>query len=361
MEVAVIDWKNLDSRFVRDEMYENINAPQWVDFSAPDAAIDDESWFCRPDCNHPKKFEDFCKQKTPEAKVQRPAFGSERLPLNERSRRDGALKKRGVMQPIVSPATDMKYGRAMEDSENQNPNYATPPNNKAKLLKETVKSSTEKKQLDVDENAWRKEQPRSLRSTLSAKNLFAGGDILSKVTEFCNELKKLATRPKDKENMGENLIKDSSSDDYGDLDVKEKERKPLLEANKEKNVTPLKSKLQEKQTRKKRHEDTENTPISINVKNIRKGDNVLQIRTCPPTPQCFSANRGASKVPTTPLRTFNSRTMERRGILKELEQSNLEDKLMSDTGHNSLITTATEKEAKPLDVFWFLKPCALSS
>lgn len=48
MEVAVIDWKSLDSRFVRDEVYENINAPQWVDFSAPDAAVDDVAWFCRP-------------------------------------------------------------------------------------------------------------------------------------------------------------------------------------------------------------------------------------------------------------------------------------------------------------------------
>lgn len=48
MEVAVIDWKSIDSRFVKDEVYENINAPQWVDFSAPDASVNDESWFCRP-------------------------------------------------------------------------------------------------------------------------------------------------------------------------------------------------------------------------------------------------------------------------------------------------------------------------
>lgn len=44
----MIDWKNIDSRFVRDELLENINAPQWVDFTSPDAEIDDESWFCRP-------------------------------------------------------------------------------------------------------------------------------------------------------------------------------------------------------------------------------------------------------------------------------------------------------------------------
>lgn len=150
------------------------------------------------------------------------------------------------MQPIISAVKkDLKYGRAIEDAENQDPNYLTPPNNKAKFLKEFMKSSAEKNQLD--ENTWRKGQPRSLSSTLSAKNLFAGGDILNKVTEFCNELKKLATRAKDRENVGENVIKDSLSDDYGDLDAKEKERKPLLEVSKGKNVTPLKSKLQEKQ------------------------------------------------------------------------------------------------------------------
>lgn len=46
MEVAVIDWK--DSIFVKDDNLENINAPQWVDFSTLDESVDDEAWFCRP-------------------------------------------------------------------------------------------------------------------------------------------------------------------------------------------------------------------------------------------------------------------------------------------------------------------------
>nr|GMC89100.1 hypothetical protein DM860_014579 [Ipomoea batatas]GMD85511.1 hypothetical protein DM860_014579 [Ipomoea batatas]GME04385.1 hypothetical protein DM860_014579 [Ipomoea batatas]GME19585.1 hypothetical protein DM860_014579 [Ipomoea batatas] len=47
MEVAVIDWKNLDSKFVEDDLFEPFNAPQWVDFSAPDdaVAVDDEAGF----------------------------------------------------------------------------------------------------------------------------------------------------------------------------------------------------------------------------------------------------------------------------------------------------------------------------
>lgn len=49
MEVAIIDWKNIDSKFVKDELYENLNAPKWVDLAAAaDDPVDDEAWFCRP-------------------------------------------------------------------------------------------------------------------------------------------------------------------------------------------------------------------------------------------------------------------------------------------------------------------------
>lgn len=95
MEVAVIDWKSIDTRFVRDELFENINAPKWVDFlSIDDNPVDDEAWFCRPsksffifnpkasafflfldqhflgfpfssiaDCNHPKTVDDFFRER----------------------------------------------------------------------------------------------------------------------------------------------------------------------------------------------------------------------------------------------------------------------------------------------------------
>lgn len=54
MEVAIIDWKSIDSKFVKDDVYEHINAPQWIDFSSPDhhSLVDDEAWFCRPGNNH---------------------------------------------------------------------------------------------------------------------------------------------------------------------------------------------------------------------------------------------------------------------------------------------------------------------
>ena len=38
----MIDWK--DSKFEKDILYEDINAPQWIDFSSHDPPFDDEAW-----------------------------------------------------------------------------------------------------------------------------------------------------------------------------------------------------------------------------------------------------------------------------------------------------------------------------
>ncbi|KAL3516510.1 hypothetical protein ACH5RR_023412 [Cinchona calisaya] len=244
---------------------------------------------------------------------------------------------------------DLKYGTE-DDNENQNPNFLTPQIYKSRFMKEGMKSSAEKKQ--IDESTSKKGQPQSLRSTLSAKSLFAGRDILNKVTEFCNELKKLTTRAKDRDNVEENVIKDHVKDDLGELDDKEKERKPLLEVSKEKCEAQKKRNLQQTPQWKKRYDDAENTPVTINVKSIkRKEETLLQIRTCPPTPQCFSASRGPpNATPTLP--TFKSRTPE-RGILQELGQRNVDEK-DNQTGNKS-------NHEGPLDAFWFLKPCTLLS
>ena len=51
MEPKDIDWSRVVSRYVRDETYEDIEAPHWADLSDPNAgraAVDDEAWFCRP-------------------------------------------------------------------------------------------------------------------------------------------------------------------------------------------------------------------------------------------------------------------------------------------------------------------------
>lgn len=50
MEPKDIDWSRVVSRYVRDETYEGIEAPHWVDLDDPGAGVtvDDDAWFCRP-------------------------------------------------------------------------------------------------------------------------------------------------------------------------------------------------------------------------------------------------------------------------------------------------------------------------
>lgn len=174
------------------------------------------------------------------------------------SLRDPSLKKRGLCRVSMSPSKDIKYGRIVEDGENQNPNFLTPPPNyKSKSMKDAIKSSAEKKTMDESNLKKKKkeEQPRSLRSTLSARNLFAGGDILNKVTEFCNELKKLAMRrSKDRENVDGHLVENNKlkNNVSKNLCHEQKDRKPLLEATSPENCSPQQKRiLQEKVRRKK--------------------------------------------------------------------------------------------------------------
>ncbi|KAK2994818.1 hypothetical protein RJ640_015777 [Escallonia rubra] len=365
MEVAVIDWKSLDSKFVKDELYEHISAPQWVDLSAPGVSVDDEAWFCRPDCKHPKVYEDFLNQTPPsKSKLHRSISVSGNLPFGDWSQRDAALKKRGFNQPRMSLKKNATYDRLVEDGENQNPNLSTPPNNKSRFLKQAVKSSTEKKQVD---SFLREEEKPRLKSTLSARNLFAGRDILNQITDFCSELKRLAMRAKERENVEESAKKTPLAvkqefKEYPD-EIREKERKPLLDTSKEKCEAIENSSVKEKQRRKKRYDEAENTPISVDLKSIRRKEqeSLLQIRTNPPSPQCFSAKRVPSKA--TPPKACRSRPPE-RGVLQELEQSNKEVKKeeAGDRGnHGTNVCTNAEREARTLDVFWFLKPCTLSS
>ncbi|GFY90463.1 hypothetical protein Acr_07g0006600 [Actinidia rufa] len=244
METAKIDWATINSVFAVDDLYEHINAPKWVDFSAPDQSVDDEAWFCRPECNHPKRVEDFLKG-TPPSKVRileildtlfsyvlfdfqenKSAIGTEILPLGDRNRRDGYLKRRGLLQPPLSSTKESKCERFVADRENH-PNFSTTPSHQYNTMKAAIKSSTEKEKEKNDNSSQKEERPQ-LRSTLSARNLFAGRDILSQISEFCNELKRRA-------------------------------------------------------------EETENTPISLDLKSVKckEGDALSQIRTCPPSPQCF--------------------------------------------------------------------------
>ncbi|KAK4787881.1 hypothetical protein SAY86_011714 [Trapa natans] len=337
MEPAKIDWKSLQWVFVEDELYEHINAPKWFDFSAPqeDSSADDVAWFCRPDCDHPVTADDFLKSTPKPSKKSANAYKT--LLLGERNQRDFSIKRRGL--------------HGAEDSENQNPNLSTPVNQHVRSLKAAVKSSSERKK-PVDEPSRANEGPR-LKSTLSARNLFAGGSILSQITDFVGELKRLASRAKEREENAEKLNSEKNRANLEEgtgqiLKVKgddTKERKPLLNVGVERSDGSEMSVSKEKTRMLRRVDETENLPLSLDMENVMpKRENILsQIRTSPPTPQCFSATRGTTKR--TPAKETRTRFMETK-ILQEVKQNPEE--------------TEDGGERKMMDLFWLLKPCTPS-
>ncbi|KAG2325859.1 hypothetical protein Bca52824_008587 [Brassica carinata] len=347
MEPAQIDWNRIDSRFVEDVFYENLRAPKWFDFLSPnhlqDSSIDDDdAWFCKPDCNHPKTPEDFL------------------------------LTPNSSKTPGVTEQNQRRRGHSLsEDSENQNPNLAAtpPPSQQAsKPWRAALKSTSVKK--------MNKEAPK-LKSTQSARNLFSGRDILGHISEFCYELKRLATRGVT-EREDTTTVKKETHHQVHDLELK-KERKPLLEVSRDKETvhesTDAKgSTFKESRRRKKRVDDAENIPVSLNVEtpkmkgeecrrkkpvvdaenippptplklgNVKnKGHERLlqQIRTNPPSPQCFSENRTAS------LKALMTKSTEKEKETAEEEQSR--DIINKEGG------------VRGLDVLWFLKPCSMAN
>ncbi|KAK8493687.1 hypothetical protein V6N13_025571 [Hibiscus sabdariffa] len=154
-EIEDIDWNNIDSVFQEDDAYENINAPNWVDLSAPSLTIDDDAWFCKPGCNHPKSLEDYLKAKhISKVKLLRSRTISEILPFRDRSRREA--KGKSGEKNGSKPAKSL--------NENRNPNVK--------------KSSRERGDL----------------KDKSASNLVGGRDVLSQISELCAELKRMARK-----------------------------------------------------------------------------------------------------------------------------------------------------------------------
>ena len=162
------------------------------------------------------------------------------------------MKRRGQSQSSSTPAYESKFN---EDGENRNPNFTTTPNYHAKSMKATIKSSTEKKK--PTEEMQQLNETRKLKPTLSARNLFAGKDILNQITEFCSELKKMAMRTKERDDEEKSNEKESQVGNEGsqnilrEVDLKEKERKPLLERSAEKSERIQKGSAKEKLRRKK--------------------------------------------------------------------------------------------------------------
>ncbi|XP_024984409.1 uncharacterized protein LOC112520307 [Cynara cardunculus var. scolymus] len=275
MEVATIDWK--DSKFEKDEVYEHIDAPQWIDLSAnhPPLHHDDDAWFCRPDCDHPKTADDFFIKTFPNpSKLQRSANVSENPPVDDQNQSNTPMKKRGTPMNINS-----RSAKHVQDNENQNPNCLSPADHPVKLSEEKKAENS---------SSVSEETPRKLKSTFSARNLFAGNNILNQITEFCNELKRLATRTKQSgDEHGEKQI-EQKKPGAGVLKEREVQRKPLLEATKVKHedIEKSSSNGKDKLTRKIRNTGLENSPIAETTKSTRRKaeKRVFQILTTKATP-----------------------------------------------------------------------------
>ncbi|KAL9321710.1 hypothetical protein ACSQ67_009763 [Phaseolus vulgaris] len=100
-------------------------------------------------------------------------------------------------------------------------------------------------------------------------------------------------------------------------------------------------------------------PITIDIENLkhRWEESLQQIRTNPPSPQSFSAAPEFNKP--NPSKAHKSRLME-GGILEEIEL-NKENVKESPVERIRSTRIVDGRETKALDMFWFLKPCTMSS
>ncbi|KAI4383909.1 hypothetical protein MLD38_009696 [Melastoma candidum] len=332
MEAARIDWKNIESVFVEDRLYEHFHAPKWVDLSSSSPSVpgEDVAWFCKPDCNHPKTADDF-------------------------------------LLSTPSPFKRMAPRGCYEDGSNKSPVAAVPAPLSPVGSNIIPDLSAERRKLAVDDSLRPDAIPR-LKSTLSASNLFAGRDLLKQISEFCSELTKLAIRTKEKESPGTRnrangippAAKAKSSDIIppSEVGAEYRERSPLLKLADQTPDVLRKGKAKDKK-RPNRAEDAENVPISIELDKVGHKGHLSQIRTSPPTPQCISATRGPQ--PESTASPASKTSLKERHILEEVKVGRREAMTEENIHKGGRGGGMGVVDAKTPDVFWFLKPCTLPS
>lgn len=132
------------------------------------------------------------------------------------SREGTNLKRRGGVNQFSN----------QEDTENQNPNLSTPQNQIKHFnhdYKAVIKSSAEKD--EYSEIMLKSDDKPRLNTTQSAKDLGIGLDFFGKITDFCNELKKMTGTIKETEHDSSVKPLVGVQDDH----LLDKERKPLLQ------------------------------------------------------------------------------------------------------------------------------------
>nr|CAD1822343.1 unnamed protein product [Ananas comosus var. bracteatus] len=352
MELPDIDWRRVVSRFARDEAYENIDAPMWVDLSAPDASPavdDDDAWFCRPDCRHPKTAEDFLKPKAPSLQGRLMRSSSEKLPLGERNadptRDANSLKRRGAIgEGLRSKAGVAGASRNFrEDLENQNPNTPTPPRaarpfggvpKGARNAKSAIKSSAEKKK--------KKEE-----AATGATEEYEGR---KRVERSENEIKKLAVGVR---------RRSAAAAAEGEEERVKQERMDLSES-----IRKADNGSGKKSTRMAVRVETAKEKGKFGLD--EKSPLVLrEVRASPPTPQRFPSpssyrlrHAKAAATTSSPLKRPPRATQERGSILEEMEQSKIRKKAVATKDEEcSSRASAASDSAGSGDMLWFFKPC----
>ncbi|CAN6440124.1 unnamed protein product [Victoria cruziana] len=348
MEVLAIDWENIDSRFVRDDAYEGINAPKWVDFLALEDPTNEESFFCRPDCRHPKSLADFrlhrssSKSKRDRQKVVwllRSSSKSAATPLREMNGRE--LKSKGRLLVSLSEASlaELSSPKKAEspyrhtpfldaECENRDPNNPASVNSarKGKCTNELKVEKQDRRQnlfqrpaavmkerkLGKPEPETPTKGPPPLRSVHSARNLFAGRDILNQISEFCTELKKLALNTETAKSITaakERLVKENKRDGT--------EAASSTDENQRKKPLNSSWKMVDGKMGGQRPE------WKITGKVNGRGDGSSNgIRSAPPTPQKFPPHPSALKPPmASPLKSSSTTSISMGERIRSLKQS----------------------------------------
>lgn len=121
-----------------------------------------------------------------------------------------------------------------EDSENKNPNFSAP-NPKGRSNKPKKPMMRSNMEIPKHLNGTSMECPvksdhkkPQLRSTFSAQNLLGGREILTQITGFCSELKRLARKGYSKKGVIEKASSPSGLSEELKGAVVHKERVPLL-------------------------------------------------------------------------------------------------------------------------------------